>query len=60
MKTTSATTIIEELDLPEDRRAALSREALRQGIPVDRLVQQILLKKADQIIRASAPTHRAA
>ena len=60
MKTTSATTIIEELDLPDDRRAALSREAMRLGIPVNRLVQQILLKKADQIIRASEPSHKAA
>ena len=56
----SKTTIIEELELPEDRRAALSREAIRRGIPVNQLVKEVLLTLADQIIGASAPSKRAA
>ena len=54
------TTIIEELELPEDRRAALSREAMRKGIPVNQLVKELLLKKADQLIKASELTQKAA
>lgn len=47
------TTIIEELDLPEDRRAAMSREAMRRGVPVNLLVKEWLLEKADQLIAAA-------
>lgn len=49
------TSIFEELELPEDRRAAMSREAMRRGIPVNMLVKEWLLEKADQIL-ASAQT----
>ncbi len=57
------TTIIEDLDLPEESKAALSREALKQGIPVNQLVKQVLLKTADRILRAAGnnqPTEVAA
>jgi hypothetical protein len=47
------TTIIEELELPEASKAALSREALRRGIPVNQLVKQVLLSTADRILRAA-------
>ncbi len=50
------TTIIEELELPEESKAALSREALRRGIPVNQLVKQVLLNTADRIIRAASNT----
>jgi maleate isomerase len=56
-------TIIEELELPEESKAALSREALKQGIPVNQLVKQVLLKTADRILRAAGnnqPTEVAA
>ncbi len=56
----SKTTIIEELELPEDRRAAISREAIRRGIPVNQLVKEVLLNLADQILKAAEPTHKAA
>lgn len=49
----SRTTIIEELELPQESQAALSREALRRGIPVNQLVKQVLLSTADRIIHAS-------
>ena len=47
------TTIIEDLDLPEESKVALSREALRCGIPVNQLVKQVLLSTADRILRAA-------
>ena len=48
------TTITEELELPDDRRAALSREALRLGISVNQLVKRVLLKKSEQIIESES------
>lgn len=60
------TTIFDELEIPEEHREALSREALRQGVTLGQLVARCLLKKADQIIAASrrplhpTPHHRAA
>mgnify|MGYP000146078115 CR=1 FL=1 len=54
------TTIIEELDLPEERREAISREAMRQGKPANQLVKEWLLAKADQIIAAAEQTKKAA
>lgn len=50
------TSIIEDLDLPEDRREVLSREAMRRGIPVNLLVKEWLLEKADQILTAAEST----
>jgi len=47
------TTIIDDLQLPDDRREALSREALRLGKPVNQLCREWLLAKADEIIAAS-------
>lgn len=47
------TTIIEDLELPQESQAALSREALRRGIPVNQLVKQVLLATAERIIHAS-------
>lgn len=52
------TTIIEELDLPDDRREAISREAMRQGKPANQLVKEWLLDKADQIIAAASTEAR--
>lgn len=56
------TSIIEDLELPEERRAVLSREAMRRGIPVNQLVKEWLLEKADQILSAaqSEPLKQAA
>ncbi len=54
------TSIIEELELPEERRAALSREAMRRGVPVNQLVKEWLLEKADQLIAAAQPQKHAA
>ena len=53
------TTIIEDLELPEESKAALSREALRRGIPVNQLVKQVLLNTADRIILAASNTQHA-
>lgn len=53
------TTILEDLDLPEDRRAALSREALRRGVPVAELIRQMVLEKSNQLV-AAADAKRAA
>lgn len=50
------TSIIEDVDLPDERRDALSREAMRRGVPVDQLVRECLLEKADQLIEAAKST----
>lgn len=47
------TTILDDLDLPEERRAALSREALRRGIPVAELIRQMVLEKSNQLVSAA-------
>lgn len=47
------TTILEDLDLPEDRRAALSREALRRGVPVAEVIRQLVLEKSNQLVAAA-------
>lgn len=54
------TTIAEELEIPEDRRAALSREALRLGVSVNVLVKRVLLKKSEQIIESEQSEKQAA
>ncbi len=55
------TTILDDLDLPEERRAALSREALRRGIPVAELIRQMVLEKSNQLVSAAeAANHRQA
>lgn len=46
------TTIIDDLNIPEDRREALSREAMRRGVPVAVLIRDWVLAKADEIARA--------
>jgi hypothetical protein len=53
------TTILEELELPEDRKAALRREALRRGVPVARLISEFLIEKSTQIIAAASPSSSA-
>lgn len=50
------TTILEDLDLPEDRRAALSREALRRGVPVAEVIRQMVLEKSNQLVAAAEAT----
>lgn len=47
------TSILDELDLPEERRAALSREAMRLNKPVNLLLKEFLLQKADAILAAA-------
>lgn len=57
------TSILDELDLPEERRAALSREAMRLNKPVNLLLKEFLLQKADAILAAASgqqPTRKAA
>lgn len=57
---TATTTITEDLDLPDDRCAALSREALRLGVSVNVLVKRVLLKKSEQIIESEQSEKQAA
>jgi hypothetical protein len=52
------TTILDDLDLPEERRAALSREALRRGLPVAELIRQMVLEKSNQLVSAAEATHQ--
>lgn len=56
------TTILEDLDLPEEHKAALRREALRRGVPVANVIREFLLEKSGKIIAAAtpAPTQAAA
>ena len=54
------TTIIEELELPDDRRAALSREAVRRGIPLNQLVKEVLMNLADRVIGSAEHEKKAA
>lgn len=54
------TIVLEDLEIPEDRRQALKREAVRRGVPLNQIVSQFLMEKADQIIAASQPTQKAA
>jgi|GEM_PF-5341742 len=54
------TTILEELEIPEERKAALSREALRQGIPLNQLLKKILLLPAERVLAAAAMEQKAA
>lgn len=50
---TMKTTIIDELDLPTTAREALSREAIRQGKPVNELIREWVAKKAETILAAA-------
>jgi hypothetical protein len=52
------TTILDDLDLPEERRAALSREALRRGVPVAELIRQMVLDKSNQLVSAAEATNQ--
>lgn len=45
-------TMIEELNLPEDRRAAISRESLRTGKPAADLIREFVLQKSEELIAA--------
>ena len=54
------TTILEELNLPEDRRAALSRESLRTGKPASQLIREWVLEKSERLLAAAAADQRAA
>lgn len=48
-----ATTLLDELDLGEDERRALSEEAVRLGVPVDLFISKTLLEKAREIRSAA-------
>lgn len=50
---TMRTTILEELNLPEERRAALQRESVRTGKPVSILVREWVLQLSEQLANAS-------
>jgi hypothetical protein len=54
------TTILEDLRLPEDRRAALSRESLRTGKPVAQLIREWVLAKSDRLMAAAEAEQKAA
>lgn len=54
------TTILEELNLPEDRRAALSRESLRTGKPSSQLIREWVLEKSERLLAAAEAEKRAA
>ena len=54
------TTILEELNLPEDRRAALSRESLRTGKPASQLIREWVLEKSERLLAAAAADQWAA
>lgn len=54
------TTILEELQLPEDRRAALSRESLRTGKPSSQLIREWVLEKSERLLAAAEAEKRAA
>lgn len=47
------TTILEELNLPEERTAALQRESVRTGKPVSILVREWVLQLSEQLANAS-------
>ena len=47
------TSIFDDIEIPEDRRAVLAREALRQLKPVKQLIKEMLLEKADALIAAT-------
>jgi hypothetical protein len=47
------TTILEELNLPADRTAALQRESVRTGKPVGILVREWVLQLSEQLSNAS-------
>lgn len=51
---TMRTTILEELNLPEERTAALQRESVRTGKPVSILVREWVLQLSEQLANASA------
>lgn len=54
------TIVLEDLDLPEERRQALKREALRRGVPLNTLVSEFLNTLAERIVIASQPPSKAA
>ena len=47
------TTIMDDLEIPDDRRAVLAREALRLNKPITVLIKELLLAKADALIAAA-------
>ena len=48
------TSILEELNVPEEQQQALSREAMRQGKPLNQLLREFFLAKADQVMAAAS------
>lgn len=51
---TMKTTILEELNLPEERAEALKREAVRKGVPVAVLIRERLLDTSERIVSAAS------
>lgn len=51
---TMKTTILEELNLPEDRAEALRREAVRKGVPVAVLIRERLLQTSERVVTAAS------
>jgi predicted HAD superfamily phosphohydrolase len=47
------TSILDDIEIPEDRRAVLAREALRQLKPLKQLIKEMLLEKSDALIAAA-------
>lgn len=54
------TTILEELNLPEERVEALRREAVRRGVPVSLLIRECVLETSDRINAAAGAMPRQA
>lgn len=60
LRQTMKTTILDELNLPEERVEALRRESVRRGVPVAHLIRECLLQTSDRIITASSAMTRPA